>query len=401
VAQAIAAVCAETGTPLRVEQDRHFLTSHAEFAAWAQGRRQWVMEHFYRDARRRSGYLMSDGHPIGGQWNLDRENRRSFGRQGPGLLPPPFSVTPDAGTRAVIRLVEQRFPHHPGDLSRFDWPVTRPQALAALEDFVGTRLAAFGTYQDAMWSGQPWLHHSRLAPALNLKLLDPREVLDAVAAAYAAGHVPLNSAEGFVRQVLGWREYVRHVYWSTMPGLLEQNALEAQQPLPAFYWSADTELHCLHQTLGQTLEYGYAHHIQRLMVTGLFALLLGVQPRRLHEWYLAIYVDAVEWVEAPNTIGMSQFADGGRLASKPYVASGRYIQRMSDYCRHCRYDPGAATGERACPYTVLYWDFLQRHAARFAGHPRTALQWRNLERLDRPTREAIAQGAAALRDRYA
>jgi deoxyribodipyrimidine photolyase-related protein len=252
-----------------------------------------------------------------------------------------------------------------------------------------------------MWSGEPWLHHSRLAAALNLKLLEPREVLDAAVAAYAAGAAPLNSTEGFVRQVLGWREYVRHLYWTGMPGLLEGNALGARQPLPGFYWTGDTELRCLRETLAQTLQYGYAHHIQRLMVTGLFGLLLGVQPQRLHEWYLAIYVDAVEWVEAPNTLGMSQFADGGRLASKPYVASGRYIQRMSNYCAGCRYDPAAYSGERACPFTVLYWDFLQRHAARFARHPRTALQWRNLGRLEQATRRGIAEAAQQLRERYA
>jgi len=353
------------------------------------------MEHFYRFVRRRSGGLMTADGPVGGESNLDRQNRRRFAKQGPGILPSPQAFAPDAMTRTVLELVERRFAGHPGALNHFDWPVTREQALVALEDFVAHRLPAFGPYQDAMWIGEPWLYHSRLSAALNLKLLRPREVLDAVVTAHEAGQVALSSAEGFVRQVLGWREYVHHIYQTRMPALLTENALDAHQALPAFYWTGETEMACLRETLTQTLEYGYAHHIQRLMVTGLFALLLGVEPRQVHEWYLAIYVDAVEWVEAPNTLGMSQYADGGQLASKPYVASGRYLQRMSKDCQSGRFDPGAAEGDRACPFTLLYWDFLIRHAERFAQHPRTALQWRQLQRLDAATRQRIRRDAHA------
>lgn len=401
VARALEATCAEARIPLEVLEDRHFLTSSGDFADWQVGRRQTVMEHFYRLARRRTGYLMQGDQPVGGIWNLDKENRQHFPKAGPGDLPSPCRTEPDRVTREVLSLVGRRFDGHPGDLDRFDWPVARAAALQALDDFVEHRLAAFGPYQDAMWAGEPWLYHSRLSAALNLKLLDPREVLDRVVAAYEANAITLSSAEGFVRQILGWREYVRHIYWTRMPELVTQNALHAEQPLPSFFWTAQTDMACLREVIGQTLHLGYAHHIQRLMVTGLFCLLLGVEPRQVHEWYLAVYVDAVEWVEAPNTLGMSQYADGGRLASKPYVASGRYIDRMSNYCSGCHYDPTAYQGDRACPFTLLYWDFLMRHEARFARHPRTALQWRNLKRLSGSTRREIRQRAEAIRRRLA
>jgi deoxyribodipyrimidine photolyase-related protein len=275
--------------------------------------------------------------------------------------------------------------------------VTAAQAQDALADFVDHRLAAFGPYQDALWAGEPYLYHARISAALNLKLLDPRRAIDAAVAAYHQGRAPIASVEGFVRQILGWREYVRGIYWQAMPGYLEQNALGAQAPLPSFYWNGDTDYACLRDAIGQVVELGYGHHIQRLMVTGLFALLLGVDPRQVHEWYLAMFVDAVEWVEAPNTLGMSQFADGGLLASKPYAASGAYIARMGNHCSGCRCDPKEALGENACPFTTLFWDFLDRHQERFARHPRTALMWRNLERLEPARRAQIRAEAGALR----
>jgi deoxyribodipyrimidine photolyase-related protein len=249
-----------------------------------------------------------------------------------------------------------------------------------------------------MWPGQPWLYHSQLSAALNLKLLDPREVVAAAEQAWRAGRVPLASAEGFIRQILGWREYVRGVYWTQMPGYLERNALAADADLPGWYWTGETDFACLRDTLRQTLRHGYAHHIQRLMVTGLFALLLGVRPREVHAWYLAVYVDAVEWVELPNTLGMSQFADGGLMGSKPYIATGRYIERMGGPCAGCRYDPGRFEGGTACPFTTLYWDFLLRHASLLARQPRLAAQLRRLETLDNAQRAGIAQRATAIRD---
>jgi deoxyribodipyrimidine photolyase-related protein len=275
--------------------------------------------------------------------------------------------------------------------------VTLAQALQALQAFVRERLPLFGRYQDAMWPGDPWLYHAQLSAALNLKLLNPREVVAAAVAAHDAGRAPLASVEGFVRQILGWREYVRGIYWTQMPGYLERNELSAGGELPSWYWTGATDMACLHDAIAQTLRHGYANHIQRLMVTGLFAQMLGVQPKQVHAWYLGVYVDAVEWVELPNTLGMSQYADGGLMASKPYVASGKYIERMSPHCKGCRYDPARRTGADACPFTTLYWDFLMRHEATLAANPRMALQVKNLARLDAAERQGVATRAAAIR----
>jgi deoxyribodipyrimidine photolyase-related protein len=378
-------------------EDRHFLCSREAFAAHCEGRKQLRMEFFYREMRQRHGILMEGGKPAGGAWNFDSENRKSFGKDGPPLHRVPRKFAPDALTQEVLAIVQERFAKHPGDLSQFDWPVTAEQAEAALEDFIAHRLEAFGDWQDAMWTAEPWLFHSRLSAAMNLKLLDPRRVIAAAEQAWKEGRAPLAAAEGFIRQILGWREYVRGIYWRHMPGYLDMNALGAEQPLPHFYWTGKTEMACLRDCLHQTLRLGYAHHIQRLMVTGLYALLLGVDPRAVHEWYLAVYVDAVEWVELPNTLGMSQHADGGLMASKPYVATGKYIQRMSNYCTGCQYDPAQSTGPRACPFTTLYWDFLLQHEPLLRKNQRMAMQVKNLTRLDARQREAIQKQAATLR----
>jgi deoxyribodipyrimidine photolyase-related protein len=396
--QDVAETCA---VPLEIRPDDHFLCSREAFDGWAAGRKGLRLERFYRHLRNREGILMEGpedaAQPVGGRWNLDQENRKAFGRQGPGMVPEPIGFPPDAITRDLIALIERRFPNAPGSLERFDWPVTAAQAHEALEDFIRNRLAAFGPWQDAMWAGEPYLYHARISAALNLKLLDPRTAIDAAVAAFEANRAPLASVEGFVRQILGWREYVRGIYWREGPVYLESNTLEAHSPLPRFYWTGKTDYACLEASIAQVLEYGYGHHIQRLMVTGLFALLLGVEPREIHAWYLAMFVDAIEWVEAPNVIGMSQFADGGLLASKPYVATGQYINRMSNYCRQCRYDPKESLGDSACPFTTLYWDFLDRHRNRFVNHPRTALQWRNLARLDADRLGATRRQAETLR----
>jgi deoxyribodipyrimidine photolyase-related protein len=397
VLQALQGVAARARIPIEIREDRHFFTTRAEFQAHARGRKTLRLEYFYRELRRRHAVMMEDGVPVGGAWNFDAENRAAFAAQGPGYLPERTRIAPDALTREVLALVERRFSAHPGRLDEFFWPVTRLEALDSLHAFVTERLPLFGRFQDAMWSREPWLYHSQLSAALNLKLLNPREVVAAAESAFRRGDVPLASAEGFIRQILGWREYVRGVYWLRMPAYREFNALGADARLPAWYWTGETEMACLGETIRQTLDTGYAHHIQRLMITGLYALLLGVRPREVHEWYLAVYVDAVEWVELPNTLGMSQFADGGLMASKPYVATGKYIDRMSNHCSACRYDPGARSGARACPFTILYWDFLMRHRESLAGNPRMALQARNLARLSAAERSGIAEQAAALR----
>ncbi len=380
-----------------VLEEPHFLFTRDAFAEWAKGRTEWRLEWFYRYARKRLGALMRVGEPIGGRWNFDTENRHSFSKAGPPPLRKPIVFPPYALTQAAQRDLERNLPDLIGSWEDFDWPVTPEAAEAALQDFIQYRLPFFGRYQDAMWRGEPWLYHSRLSSALNLKLLDPRRAIQLAEEAYHSGHAPIEAVEGFIRQILGWREYVRGLYQLDPAFWHTTNALEAHEPLPAFYWTGNTDYRCLSEVIGQTLRYGYAHHIQRLMVVGLFALLLGVEPKAISDWFLAVYVDAVEWVEIPNVVGMSQYADGGRMASKPYAASGKYIQRMSNYCTSCPYDPSVAVGPRACPFTTLYWDFLARHRERFSQHPRTALQWRSLERLSPNDIQSIRQAAEKLR----
>jgi deoxyribodipyrimidine photolyase-related protein len=383
--------------PLDIRDDNHFLSTVREFKAHAEGRKSLRLEYFYRELRRKHDILMEGKQPIGGQWNFDADNRGSFGKTGPSKLPPPTRFEPDEITREVMVLVNTRFAHHPGSLSQFGWPVTRTQALQVLADFIQYRLPQFGQFQDAMWEGEVWLYHSHLSSSLNLKLLHPTEVIAAAQDAFHSGHAPLAAVEGFVRQILGWREYVRGIYWTEMPGYLERNAMQAQADLPGFFWTGDTDMACLRDAIGQTLMHGYAHHIQRLMVTGLYALLFGVHPKQVHAWYLSVYVDAVEWVELPNTLGMSQYGDGGLMASKPYVASGKYIDRMSNHCKGCRFNPAESIGDTACPFTTLYWDYLDRHADTLAKNPRMLMQLKNLNRLSESQRAAITEQAQAHR----
>jgi len=373
-----------TGLPVEIREDTRFLCPLDRFRRWAGDRKQLRMEFFYREMRRTTGILMeAPDEPAGGQWNYDGANRAALPK---GLRPPaPRRFPPDAVTREVMDLVAREFPDHFGTLDAFAWPVTAEEAAAALEDFVAHRLPSFGAYQDAMAEGEPVLFHALIASAMNVGLLDPRAACAAAERAYRDGDVPLNAAEGFIRQILGWREYVRGLYWARMPAYRETNALEARRRLPWFYWSGETSMACLRAAIAQTRDLAYAHHIQRLMVTGNFALLAGLDPAEVNEWYMVVYADAFEWVELPNTHGMALFADGGVMASKPYAASGAYINRMSDHCRGCGHDVKAATGPRACPFNFLYWDFVARHAERLSRNPRMAMPLRTLARLD-PTR---------------
>ncbi len=400
VEQTLKTCAAEAGVPLVIRDDDHFLCSKAEFKRWAGSSRSLRMEFFYRNMRRQHDVLMDGAAPAGGAWNYDADNRQSFGKHGPQAVPPLPQSAIDDITHQVFADVEQHFSHHPGSLKHFCWPVTREQALGFLDQFIAHKLAGFGPHQDAMWQGEvPFLWHSLLASSLNLKLLNPREVIAAAEQAWHQRRLPLASVEGFIRQILGWREFIRGVYWLDMPALAEANHYHHQRALPAWFWTGDTQMNCLRQTIWQTLEYGYAHHIQRLMVTGLFGLLAEIAPREVEAWYLAVYVDAVEWVELPNTAGMALYANGGRFTSKPYVASGAYIKRMSNYCSACRYKPELRSGEDACPYTVLYWNFLIRHYDSFARNPRTALMARNVERMSEVEREAVSSHALALLNR--
>lgn len=398
VLQALRVVSRSEALPLDIRPDRHFYISVGDFTTHMAGRKSLRMEFFYREMRRRHHILMDGDQPLGGQWNFDAQNRKPLNAKVLTAVPTPLRVEPDAITLQVLSLVATHFKGHPGSLQDFAWPVTREQALESLRCFVAERLPHFGRYQDAMWPGEVWLFHSHLSSSLNLKLIDPREVVSAAEQAYHLGTAPLASVEGFIRQVIGWREYVRGIYWTQMPGYLDQNAFGATRPLPAFYWTGETEMRCLSDALKQTLAHGYAHHIQRLMVTGLYTLMLGVEPKAVHEWYLSVYVDAVEWVEMPNTLGMSQYADGGFMASKPYVASGRYIDRMSPYCKGCRYDPSVSSGDKACPMTILYWDFLIRHQEKLMKNPRMGVQLMNLDKMGNSEREKIRTTAEAHRN---
>ncbi len=373
--------------------DRRFLADREGFARWAQDRKGLRMEHFYRLMRRKTGLLMEGDEPVGGRWNFDAENRN---RADAGLaFPVPPGFPPDAITREVLDLVAARFPDNFGTLEPFRFAVTRADAERAFARFVEHALPLFGTYQDAMLAGQPFLYHAVVSLYLNAGLLDPLAMCRAVEAAWRAGRVPLNSAEGFIRQVIGWREFVRGIYWWQMPGYDRVNALGAHRPLPDFYWTAQTQMACVRACVSQTRDEAYAHHIQRLMITGNFALLAGIDPHSLHQWYLAVYADAYEWVELPNTVGMSQFADGGLLASKPYAASGAYISRMSDYCRGCSYDVKAKEGPRACPFNLLYWHFIARHRERLARNPRMAQIVRSWDRLAPERQQQLARDAEA------
>jgi deoxyribodipyrimidine photolyase-related protein len=394
----LTATAAALDLPIDIRHDRHFYCRIDEFNDWAEGRNRLVLEDFYRHMRRSRGILMDGDRPACGSWNFDHKNRDSFGRDGPGRVPAPKLFEPDALTRDVIALVEQRYADHPGELASFDQPVTRAQARRALDDFLEHRLAHFGQWQDALWTDEPLLYHSGVSAALNMHLLDPRECVEAAVAAWRDGRAPIASVEGFVRQILGWREFVRGVYWRHMPAYIDNNALDADLPVPPAYWHGDTAMRCVHECMRNVVRHAYAHHIQRLMVLGLFAQLAGVHPRVFHDWHMAMYRDAIDWVSLPNALGMSQYADGGLLGTKPYCASGNYINRMSNYCRNCAFDYKKASGESACPFTTLYWDFLDRHAEKFKHNRRMAFQMRNLERKrDKGEMPPIRKQAADLR----
>lgn len=373
---------------LEIKPDDFFLSSPADFANFSAGKKQLRMEYFYREMRKKYSILMEDQKPVGGDWNYDQENRKSFKKEGPGDIPF-LSFKKDELTLEVIKLVNELFPNNPGHLENFDWPVTPKEAEKLLNYFIEKILPDFGDWQDAMWGQEPFLFHSRLSVALNLKLIHPLKVIKAAERAYYKNKVSLPAVEGFIRQILGWREYVRGVYFHFMPEYIERNFLKAKEPLPPFFWTGKTSMNCLKSVIEQTMNYGYAHHIQRLMVTGLFSLLYGTHPKEIHEWYLAVYVDAVEWVELPNTLGMSQYGDGGVMASKPYIASGKYVARMSNYCKSCPYSPDESTGEKACPFTTLYWDFIRNHKEMLAKNPRLGMQVKNWDKFSSDKKEEI------------
>ncbi|MBQ0833019.1 cryptochrome/photolyase family protein [Marinobacter sp.] len=378
--------------PVEIRPDNRFIASKQEFANWANGRKQLRMEYFYRDMRRKTGLLMSpDNSPEGGHWNFDADNRRKWSGKPPA--PAPFRVEPDAITLGVIDLIEQHFPGHFGTTEDFHFAVTPEDAGEALNYFIEFALPCFGDYQDAMSDHEDWLFHSILSPYINCGLLDPLTVCEAAARAWYAGQAPLNAVEGFIRQILGWREFVRGIYWLHMPGYAQENRLGNTRALPWFYWTGDTKMRCMHKAIDATRRNAYAHHIQRLMVTGNFALLAGVKPEEICDWYLAVYADAYDWVELPNVLGMVMHADGGYLGSKPYAASGKYIQRMSDHCANCHYKVSKSTEPDACPFNSLYWHFIDRHRAEFERNPRMSMMYRNWDKQRPEKREALLNRA--------
>jgi deoxyribodipyrimidine photolyase-related protein len=381
--------------PVEVREDDRFICSRAEFAAWAADKAALRMEFFYRDMRRKTGLLMRGASPEGGQWNFDKANR---GRMPKGVVVPErIVIAPNATTQAAIADVERWFPDNFGSLADFGYPTNPDEAEAVLAHFLRVGLPRFGDYQDFMKAGDPFLFHGLISAAMNCGLLDAMDIVRRAEAEYVAGRAPLNSVEGFIRQIIGWREYVRGLYWLKMPEYKARNALGANNALPWFYWSGETKMRCVADVVEVTRAHAYAHHIQRLMITGQLAMLLGVHPDAVNDWYMVVYADAYEWVELPNVHGMAIFADGGIMASKPYAASGAYINKMSDYCGGCAYDVRERLGPNACPFNVLYWDFLIRNEAYLGGNPRIGVMYKQIAAMDPARRARITTEAAALR----
>lgn len=383
----------DTGIDTEICEDSRFLCSRKDFSGWAKNRKRLTMEYFYRENRKRAGILMrGENDPEGGQWNYDKDNRKSPPKgYSPGHR---RGFRPDDVTKEVIASVKKHFPGNIGAAEPFTWAVTREEAEIARRHFMEDHLSAFGDYQDAMVTDEPFMHHSLISPYINNGLLDPLETCRMAEKAYYDGAAPLNAVEGFIRQILGWREFVRGIYFYFMPEYRERNALNADKPLPSCYWTGDTKMNCMRAAIGSTVKHGYSHHIQRLMITGNFALLAGINPHEVHEWYLGVYLDAYEWVELPNTLGMALYADGGIVGTKPYIAGGAYINRMSDFCKGCAYKHDKRSGDNACPFTVFYWHFLFRHTARFKDNRRMALMLRNAGNIADDEKKAIQEKAA-------
>ncbi|MDV6252218.1 cryptochrome/photolyase family protein [Vibrio sp. EA2] len=384
------------GVVTRCVDTEHFLLPFEEIEPQFPKGKHVTMEHFYRRMRKRFNILMQDGKPLGGKWNYDANNRNKLKVKDIEQLPNPlmFSLNVDESIARLNR-------HDIQTIGKLDaallWPVNRTQSLSLLAHFCQVCLPLFGRFQDAMtgehdakWS----LYHSRLSFSMNSKLLHPKEVIDAALRVFEANpNIDISQVEGFIRQVLGWREYIRAIYWANMPQYPQKNELGASRQLPGYFWSGETKMACMRNAIGQSLDYAYAHHIQRLMITGNFCLLTEIDPDQVDEWYLGIYVDAIEWVEMPNTRGMALFADGGIVGTKPYAASGSYINKMSDYCKNCHYDNKSRSGEGSCPFNSLYWRFMHKHEKRLASNPRIGMIFRSWDNMEESQRQAILDTA--------
>lgn len=375
------ALCKNLLIPFQAFDTEHFYTQRFELGDLFKGKKTYLMETFYRAMRKKHGVLMNGDQPLHDQWNFDEDNRNKLPKNHTVVRPLLF----DNDLSAIEKEIKQTTIVTIGsvDASHFIWPIDREQALQLLDFFIENCLPLFGTYQDAMAPEEWSMYHSRLSFALNIKLISPQEVVDAAITKYHQnkGAIAYNQLEGFVRQIIGWREYMRGIYWLKMPGYAQLNYFDHREKLPVWYWTGETKMHCLHQAIKQSLDFAYAHHIQRLMITGNFALLAGVHPDEVDAWYLGIYIDAIDWVEITNTRGMSQFADGGIVGSKPYVSSATYIDKMSAYCKACHYDKNSKTGEKACPFNSLYWNFYDRHEKKLSKNPRIGMMynvWRKM-----------------------
>ncbi|MEC7030329.1 MAG: cryptochrome/photolyase family protein [Pseudomonadota bacterium] len=379
-------------------QDDRFLCSQQTFKDWAGDKAHLRMEFFYREMRKQYGILMQGNQPEGGKWNYDAENRKP---PKTGLkIPKPYHSAKDPIVEEVKQLVAQHFNNHFGDIEPFYFAVTRQQALRSLEKFISERLIHFGTYQDAMIQGEPWMYHAHISFYINSGLLSPLECIHKAEQAYQSNQAPLNAVEGFIRQILGWREFIRGIYWLKMPQYAEVNFLKAKRPLPTFFWNGNTDMNCVHQVVTETKENAYAHHIQRLMVIGNFALIAGLDPKDVNEWFWIVYADAYQWVELPNVTGMALFADGGVLGSKPYAASGQYINKMSDYCKGCRYKVTEKVGEEACPFNYLYWDFLIRNQRQLGNNQRLGFMYGMINKMTDDKIHAIQSSAKQFLSTY-
>ena len=379
--------------PVTTADTEHFITARYELGEIFAGKKMYLMETFYRIQRRKTGILMQGKDPVGGQWNFDHDNRHTFDSS----VPLPSASRVSSNQEALWKRIVDAGIQTIGtvDAAHFIWPINRSQSLQVLDEFITFRLPWFGTFQDALTTADPFLFHSRLSFALNSKLLNPTEVLLAVESAWRANpeSISINQAEGFIRQILGWREYMRGIYWVEMPAFAQLNFFDHQQSLPTWFWTGETKMRCLSHSIHQSLDHAYAHHIQRLMITGNFALLAGIHPDELDAWYLGIYIDAIEWVEITNTRGMSQFADGGIVGTKPYVSSAAYIDKMGDYCKDCHYDKKDKTGIKACPFNSLYWHFHVRHREKLERNPRIGMIYRTWDKMNPDHQIALLEKA--------
>ncbi|MDZ7666255.1 MAG: cryptochrome/photolyase family protein [Desulfotignum sp.] len=394
----LATIASKLSIPSEAKDTEHFICGRNDVKRMFKGKKRFLMESFYRNMRRTHHILMDKGKPAGGRWNFDQSNRNRYD----GLVPIPSPKVFDNNVKPIVQMVKNAGIDTIGKIqpNHFIWPVNRKQACLMLDEFVRFRLPYFGTYQDAMTTESWSLFHSRLSFALNTKMLHPMEVINAALQSASNGAEPragIEQIEGFVRQILGWREFMRGIYWHQMPEYENMNFFNHKTALPDYYWTGKTRMACMHAAITQSLEQAYAHHIQRLMVTGNFSLLAGVDPARVERWYLGIYIDAVQWVEIVNTLGMSQFADGGIVATKPYISSANYLHKMSDYCEHCYYRHASKTGERSCPFNSLYWDFLVRHQSLLEKNPRIGMMYRTWKRMKPENQQSLLHQAQVYR----